>query len=216
MSSDHDRGREGSALSRRDFLLGASSVAAGGVIGAEADARAPRRSREASAEVPVLEGKVALALDVNGAKLELEVEPRTTLLSALRCHAEPALTGTKLVCDRGNCGACTVLLDGEPVYSCLTLAVRAAGRELRTIEGLARAGEPSPVQRAMHARDALMCGFCTPGFALVLTACLEKNPAAGLEDIRRACAGNLCRCGTYTHVFEAGLDAARELRGGGR
>lgn len=205
------------ALSRRDFLKGAGGVAAGGVLGAHVDAASERGARQdeaGSSEVECFAGLVPIALDVNGARLELEIEPRTTLLSALRCHAEPALTGTKLVCDRGNCGACTVLLDGEPVYSCLTLALSAVGRSVRTVEGLAEGSELSPVQAAMLRCDGLMCGFCTPGFTVALTACLERDPASDLDAIRRACAGNFCRCGTYPHVFQAGLEAGAQMRGG--
>ena len=142
------------------------------------------------------------------------MEPRTTLLSALRHHCDPPLTGTKLVCDRGNCGACTVLLDGEPVVSCLVLAADAAGREIRTVEGLAAGDELTPLQEAFCEEDALMCGFCTPGFVMAITACLERNPAAGLEEVKAACAGNVCRCGTYPHIFNAAHAAVRKQRGG--
>jgi xanthine dehydrogenase YagT iron-sulfur-binding subunit len=212
MSQASEPGRERSALSRRDFLKGAGGVAATGVIGSRAGAaEAPAQDEGATA---ALEGATEITLSVNGAPVKVTVEPRTTLLNALRCHAEPALTGTKLVCDRGNCGACTVLLDGEPVYSCLTLAVQAVGREVRTVEGLAQGGNLSPVQQAMLEKDALMCGFCTPGFEMSLTACLERNPAADLDEIKRGCSGNLCRCGTYPHIFAAGLAAGRQMKGG--
>ncbi len=201
------------ALTRRAFLKGAGGIAAGGAIGAAANAgtKAAREPR-----VPVLSGRTAIELTINGARREVAVEPRTTLLSALRVHLDPPLTGAKEVCDRGACGACTVLLDGEPVYACMLLAANCVGREVRTVEGLGRPGALSPVQEAFWKRDALMCGFCTPGFVMSVTACLEKNPQAGEGEIRAGCSGNLCRCGTYPHVFAAAEEAGKKMRGGKR
>jgi xanthine dehydrogenase YagT iron-sulfur-binding subunit len=198
-------------LSRRTFLKGAGGATAAGIVAREALAQGvgdsgPKR----------LSGSFELELRVNGAKQTVAVEPRTTLLSALRHKVEPALTGTKEVCAHGNCGACTVLLDGRPVYSCIVLAAHAAGREIRTVEGLGTASEPSAVQRAFCAHDASMCGFCTPGFVVSATAALEANPAADDAEIRRRLSGNLCRCGTYPHVFAAVKAAGDELRGGKR
>jgi len=211
MSRASDPDRERRTLSRRSFLMGAGGVvAAGGVLGRESGAPQPARAGQDGIESQ--RGEVELALRINGEEHGLTVEPRTTLLSALRTRLDPPLTGTKQVCDRGECGACTVLLDGEPIYSCLTLALAARGREITTVEGLARDGELSPVQEAMCAHDAMMCGFCTPGFAVSLTATLERKPDADLDEIRAGCAGNLCRCGTYPHVFEAGLEAGRRMR----
>jgi len=137
------------------------------------------------------------------------VEPRTTLLDALRNRANPPLTGSKLVCDRGNCGACSMIVGGKLVYGCLQLAVDARGKEVRTVEGLQRGDELSAVQRAFCEKDASMCGFCTPGFVMAITHCLENHPKADLERIKAACAGNLCRCGTQPHVFEAALSVAK-------
>ncbi|HVS11689.1 MAG TPA: (2Fe-2S)-binding protein, partial [Planctomycetota bacterium] len=152
----------------------------------------------------------------NGAKQKVKVEPRTTLLNALRNHCEPPLTGAKLVCDHGSCGACTVLLDGRPVYACMQLAANAAGREVTTVEGLAKGGELTPVQQAFVEHDALMCGFCTPGFVVSVSACLKEKPSATLDEIKTACSGNLCRCGTYPKIFEAALAAGKKLGGGPR
>ncbi len=194
-----------SSVSRRSFLKGAGGLAATSTLASEVQAGA-----QESDGVPALRGKTKLELNVNGENRPVEVEPRTTLLNALRNHAEPALTGTKIVCDRGTCGACTVILDGQPVYACMTLAVEAAGREVRTVEGLAQDGL-SPVQAAFCTEDALMCGFCTPGFLMSVTACLEKNPEASEAEVRAACAGNLCRCGTYPHIFKAALSAGRAM-----
>jgi len=191
-------------LSRRAFLKGAGGVAAGSVLRSKVDAARAQDSAEAG-----LEGEVTVEFMLNGAPERVKVEPRTTLLSALRHHLDRPATGTKEVCDQGNCGACTVLVDGEPVYSCMTLAVKAAGTEVRTVEGVAGADGLSTLQSEMWASDGLQCGYCTPGFVMSLTACLEKNPAAEMDELRAACSGNLCRCGTYTQVFEAGLAAAR-------
>lgn len=211
--SDSDPPRDGpSTLSRRAFLTGAGGVA-GGVAAGGLLRAAPLEGRPAPCAPgpPRLSGAVALKLRINGAERELVVEPRTSLLDALRVHLEEPLTGTKSVCDRGNCGACTVLVDGEPACSCLLLAVELEGRELTTVEGLAQDGRPSPVQRALCEADGLMCGFCTPGFAMSLTALLRRRPDAGLDEVREACAGNLCRCGTQPFVFQAALAAGAEL-----
>ena len=152
-------------------------------------------------------GPVAIELKINGTVRKVTVEPRTTLLSALRNRLD--LTGTKEVCDRGACGGCTVIVAGRAVNSCLMLALDARGREIRTIEGLAKGETLDPVQSAFVQHDALMCGYCTPGMVMSIRALLDRKPDPGLEDVRRAVAGNLCRCGTYPKVFEAALDAAR-------
>lgn len=202
-----DRG-SGAGLSRRAFLKGAGGVAAAGsVLRQEVEA-----GRAQAAAAAGLDGPVTVEFLLNGAQESVQVEPRTTLLSALRHHLARPATGTKEVCDQGNCGACTVLIDDEPVYACMTLAVKAAGRAVRTIEGVAGAEGLSTLQSEMWASDGMQCGYCTPGFVMSLTACLEKNPAAELAELRAACSGNLCRCGTYTQVFEAGLAAARAGR----
>lgn len=207
MSDSLDHDRKTSGFSRRSFLKGAGGVAAAGVA-LETAAGAVQD------DVERLDGWVELSLEVNGKTVPVRVQPRTTLLNALRNHTEPPLTGTKLVCDRGTCGACTVHLDGRPVYSCMTLAADATGRAITTVEGLAEDGELSPVQEAFCTHDALMCGFCTPGFLMSVTAALERNPAATEEEVRAACTGNLCRCGTQPHIFAAALAAGRRLQGG--
>jgi xanthine dehydrogenase YagT iron-sulfur-binding subunit len=197
-----------SRVSRRSFLKGAGGVAAAsGALGAaQAFAAGPTVER--------ISGTTEIELLVNGEKRKVRVEPRTTLLNALRNHCEPPVTGPKLVCDRGSCGACTVLVDKQPVYSCLQLAVDCTEKAITTVEGLAVDGKLSAVQEAFVAHDALMCGFCTPGFVMSVTACLERNPRATREELQRACSGNLCRCGTYPRVFEAALEAGRKLQGG--
>lgn len=195
-------------FTRRSFLVGAGGAAAGGLVG-QGMARAAQDGVERAS------GTVEIELSVNGAARKVAVEPRTTLLNALRNHLEPAVTGPKLVCDAGTCGACTVLLDDAPVYACMLLALDAVGRKVTTVEGLTPEGGLSVVQEAFVEKDASMCGFCTSGFVVSVHACLERNPGAGLEEVQRACSGNLCRCGTYSHVFDAALTAGERLRAGG-
>jgi aerobic-type carbon monoxide dehydrogenase small subunit (CoxS/CutS family) len=154
---------------------------------------------------------VRIAVEVNGELYEREVEPRTLLSDFVRHHL--GLTGTKVGCEHGVCGACTLQLDGEPVRSCLMLAVQARGRSVRTIEALADDGEPHPLQRAFNEKHALQCGFCTPGFLMSMEAFLRDNPDPPEEEIREALAGNLCRCTGYRGIVEAVESASRELRG---
>lgn len=192
---------------RRKFLKGVGIAGAGAAIAdhlwVEADAE-----QQQQAAGPV-SGSTKVVLDVNGRKRDVQLEPRTTLLNALRNHLEPAVTGPKLVCDMGTCGACTVLLDGKPVYSCLILAVDATNRKITTVEGLGTPDKPNAVQAAFVDKDASMCGFCTPGFVTTISAYLKKNPNPSLAEVREACKGNFCRCGTYPKVFEAALAAAK-------
>jgi aerobic-type carbon monoxide dehydrogenase small subunit (CoxS/CutS family) len=154
-------------------------------------------------QAPVVRGpgKVPVTLQVNGMEQMVFVEPRRTLLDALR--VDLALTGTKLVCGQGNCGACTVHVDGEAMYSCLLLAVECEGKQITTIEGIAPAGELHPVQRAFIANDALQCGFCTPGQVMAATALLERNPNPSDDEIIQGMSGNLCRCGAYRGIIRA-------------
>ena len=152
-----------------------------------------------------------ISVEINGHAYEGDVEPRTLLSDFIRHTA--GLTGTKVGCEQGVCGACTVQLDGEPVRSCLMLAVQARGRSLRTIEALALDGTLHPLQRAFHEAHALQCGFCTPGFLMSMEAFLREHPDADGEDLREALAGNLCRCTGYLGIVEAVEKAARETRG---
>jgi xanthine dehydrogenase YagT iron-sulfur-binding subunit len=192
------------SVSRRSFLKTFGSTAA---AAATTQVQAVAQELEkVNAEKVVGPGAVPITLQVNGKPLKLEVEPRVTLLEALRNHS--SLTGSKEVCDRGTCGACTVLLNGEPVYSCSILALEAQGRPITTIEGLANNGKLTPVQQAFIEQDALMCGYCTPGFVMSVTALLKKNPKPTVDQVKRACSGNLCRCGTYPRVMQAALKAA--------
>jgi aerobic-type carbon monoxide dehydrogenase small subunit (CoxS/CutS family) len=138
---------------------------------------------------------------VNGKRVDLMIEPRVTLLDALRTRAD--LTGNKRGCDRGACGACTMIVDGKAVYSCSTLAIEVQGKQIRNVDGLANGATLHPVQQAFCEKDALMCGFCTPGFIMASVALLEKNPAPTPEQIRKGLDGNICRCGTFSRIFEA-------------
>lgn len=200
-----------SGLTRRGFLKGVGGGLAGTAVLSTAALTAPEEAKAAAGKV-LGPGKVPVALRVNGRPMKVEVEPRVTLLSALRDHLD--LTGAKLVCDRGECGGCTVLLDGRPVYACMMLAVDAQGREITTVEGLGKGGQLDPVQAAFVQHDALMCGFCTPGLVMSVRGLLNRNPNPTMDDVKRACAGNLCRCGTYPKVFEAALAAAKMQKGG--
>jgi xanthine dehydrogenase YagT iron-sulfur-binding subunit len=200
-------------LSRRGFLKGVSGSAITAAalphvvlpaVGAAALAAAP--------DEPKGQKTLKVELDVNGEKRALEVEARETLLEVLRDRLD--LTGAKLVCDRGECGACTALLDGEPVYSCMMLAADAQGRKIVTVEGLAKGDQLHPVQEAFLEYDGYQCGFCTPGQILSCVALVNRNPNPTIDDVKDAIAGNLCRCGTYTKIFEAALAAAKVSRGG--
>jgi xanthine dehydrogenase YagT iron-sulfur-binding subunit len=184
-------------VSRREFLKGAgvtslaSAVTAAGV--ADADAQTGVRV--------IGPGDVPVTLMVNGKRLDLRIEPRVTLLDAIRNRAD--LTGNKRVCDRGACGACTMIVDGRTVYSCSTLAIEVQGKQIRTVDGLANGATMHPVQQAFCDVDALMCGFCTPGFVVATVALLEKHPNATPEQMRKGLDGNICRCGTFVRIMEA-------------
>lgn len=212
MSRDERKRRKPAAISRRSFIKGAGAVAAAaGLIQVPDACAADSAVPEEGVAERLGPGPQTIELRINGETKRLVIEPRVTLLRALREHL--GLTGTKLVCDRGACGACTVHLDGRPVTSCMVLAVDARGHEVTTIEGLGNPSNIHPVQAAFVEHDAMQCGFCTPGMVMSVAAVLQAGPNASRDDIRRATAGNICRCGTYPHVFEAALAAAKDLRG---
>jgi len=198
-----------SGLSRRGFLKG---VGAGGAVVSMATGCTSLDRNGAVTLEPRGPGNTSITLNINGRRRKLAVEPRVTLLDALRNRLD--LTGSKKVCDRGTCGSCTVLVDGEPAYSCSMLAVEAAGRKITTIEGLGTPERMNTVQKAFVENDAQQCRFCTPGFVVACTALLNKNPNASLEEAQAGCGGNLCRCGTYAGMNEALMDAAKSLKGG--
>jgi xanthine dehydrogenase YagT iron-sulfur-binding subunit len=199
-----------SGLGRRSFLRGAGFTTAGTAVLEQVELIAKESSNHS---VPVGPGRLALVLNVNGKDYRLAAEPRTTLAEALRY--ELGLTGTKVVCDRGACSACTVWLDKTPANACLTLAIDVGKRRITTIEGLANGNDLHPVQAAFIKHDALQCGFCTPGMIMSCAALLERNPDPNLNDVKLATAGNLCRCGTYPKIFDAALDAAQTQKSAG-
>lgn len=189
-----DTSEDESGVSRRDFLkISGASVAVPMVVG-------PTVVKVAGAEVPVHgPGAVPVTLNVNGKMLKAQFEPRVTLLDALRDTFD--LTGAKKVCDRAECGACTVLMDGHPVYACSILAVDAQEHKIETIESLtAGAGGLHPIQQAFIDNDAQQCGFCTPGFVVATKALLDKYPNPTPEQAHHELAGNFCRCGTYAGI----------------
>lgn len=197
-------------LGRRSFLRGAGLTAAGATVLDRVELIAKEVSNASPAVGP---GRTPVTLRVNGKDYRVALEPRTTLAEALRYDL--GLTGTKIVCDRGACSACTVWLDKVPVNSCMTLAMDVGKRHITTIEGLAHGDELHPVQAAFVKHDALQCGFCTPGMVMSCAALLESNSNPDLNDVKLATSGNLCRCGTYPKVFDATLEAAQTRRSAG-
>ena len=212
MSRKKEKRRKSSrndGFSRRDFLKGAGVAVSGGLIAGEK----PALASPADAKTPILgPGKVPVTLQINGKPQKLELEPRMTLLDALRNSLD--ITSAKKVCDRGTCGACTVILDGKPVYACSVLAIEAQGKDIQTIEGLATGGRLHPVSAAFVDHDAQQCGFCTPGFVMAAKAFIDKNPNPTMVDVEKGLGGNLCRCGTYVGVRQAVLEAAKVMKGG--
>jgi xanthine dehydrogenase YagT iron-sulfur-binding subunit len=187
---------EGTGVSRRDFLK------IGGIAATVPLVAGPKLVEAAGEPVKVYgPGKVPVELTVNGARHSLQLEPRVTLLDALRDQLE--ITGAKRVCDRGECGTCTVLLDNKAVYACSVLALEAQGKAITTVEALMQGGKLHPVQQAFVDNDASQCGFCTPGFVVACKAFLDRNPKPSSEDIRRGLSGNFCRCGTYHGIQQA-------------
>ncbi len=197
MSRDHNK------FTRRRFLEGAGLGAATTV---SIDCKPPEVA-EAGGVQALGPDAVPVVLRINGAEKKLSIEPRQTLAEVLR--GELGMTGTKVVCDRGACSACTVWLDDVPVNSCMTFALDAVGKEVTTIEGLANNGQLHPVQREFIAHDAAQCGFCTPGMVMSCAALLHRKPSPSLDDVRAAVSGNLCRCATYPKVFAATLAASK-------
>jgi xanthine dehydrogenase YagT iron-sulfur-binding subunit len=206
---------QGTPISRRSFLKGvgtgavAASVVPNVLVGAETAAEAQMGDEITRAKIK---------LNINNKTHEVEVESRTTLLSVLRDGFDTNgnhldLTGAKQICDRGECGGCTVQVDGKAVYSCMTLALEAQGKQITTVEGLANGDRLHPVQEAFVQHDALMCGFCTPGFVVAAKSLLDQNPSPSPDEIKEGLAGNICRCGTYPFIFEAVETASRKMGG---
>jgi xanthine dehydrogenase YagT iron-sulfur-binding subunit len=211
---EHDphprNGPDGNGLghSRRDFLRGSGLAAASAVLTGQATV-ALDEAQAADDAPKVLSGELDLTLNVNGKDMSCKAEPRSTLLDTLRHRLD--VTGPKRVCDRASCGACTVIVDGDPVYACTTLAIACKGKKVETLEGFDTGAKSVP--HAFHQHDGLMCGYCTPGFVTACKAMLDKNPNPTPEEIRRGLDGNICRCGTYVGVLEAAMAAAKAMKG---
>jgi xanthine dehydrogenase YagT iron-sulfur-binding subunit len=205
MKDDDARKPEPTGVTRRDFMkISGIGVAVPLLVG-------PTVVKAAGEDVGVHgPGKVPVELTVNGKTLNAQLEPRVTLLDALRDNFN--LTGAKRVCDRGVCGACTVLMDGKTVYACAVLAIDAQGKKITTIEGLTEGDALTPVMQAFVDHDAQQCGFCTPGFIVATTHFLEQHPHPTAEDIRRGLSGNYCRCGTYDGIRAVVLASSQERR----
>jgi xanthine dehydrogenase YagT iron-sulfur-binding subunit len=194
--------------SRRDFLRGSGIAAASAVLTGPATV-ALDEARAAEQAPEFLSGTVKITLKVNGEDRSCQVEPRSTLLDTLRHRLD--VTGPKRVCDRASCGACTAIVDGAAVYSCTTLAVSCQGKDVKTLESF-DTGEAG-VPHAFVQNDAMMCGYCTPGFVTACKALLDKNPNPSPEEIRKGLDGNICRCGTYVGVVNAAMAAAKAMKG---
>jgi len=195
-------------ISRRGFLRGASLTTVG-TVALQTGVLGNAMPEETLAEKSIGPDAALIKLSVNGKIRQLAVEPRATLATALRDHLK--LTGTKIVCDRGACSACTVWVNGKPVNSCLTLAVEVTDKEITTIEGIGTVDNLHPVQQAFVDHDASQCGFCTPGMIMTATHLLQNNANPNLEDVKVALRGNLCRCGTHPNVFKATLAASKKM-----
>lgn len=193
-------------LTRRGFLTTVGVGAVSAIVASGKISAAEENVPEATAEKVMVEKMVAVNLLVNDQHHRMLIEPRWSLLHVLREHLE--LTGTKVGCERGECGACTVLIDDVPRYACLTLAVEAEGKKITTIEGLMQGEDPGPVQQAFIEEDAMQCGYCTPGQIMSIEGLLRANSQPSTEEIRMAVSGNICRCGTYAHIVKAAGRAA--------
>lgn len=194
-------------FSRRGFLKGAGVTAATTVI-ESANALAREAKDAIHPDRTLGPDALPVKLHINGHEHAVTIEPRYTLAETLRDNL--GLTGTKVVCDRGSCSACTVWIDNTPTLACMTLAIDTVGRQITTIEGLSHGDTMHQVQAAFVKHDAMQCGFCTPGMVMSCAALLQRNPNPSLDDVKHAISGNLCRCGTYPKVFAATLDVAQQ------
>lgn len=203
---DPEAKKPDSGFSRRGFLQGvgvSGGALSTGVLEQEAQAQTPAN---------VVSGDKEITLQINGKAHKITVEPRRTLLDVLRDQLD--LTAAKRVCDRGTCGACTVIVDGRANYSCTVLAIDAQGKKIETLEGIAQGRNPHPIVNSFVENDAQQCGYCTPGFVVASKAFLDKNPNPTFDQVKEGLGGNLCRCGTYVGIRKAVLDAASKLKGG--
>ena len=204
-TKDPEAQKPTSGFSRRGFLqgVGVSGGAIGtGILESEAQAQTP---------TGVISGETAITLQINGKPHKATVEPRVTLLDVMRNQLD--LTAAKRVCDRGTCGACTVIVDGKATYACTILAIDAQGKKIETLEGIAQGRNPHPIVNAFVEHDAQQCGYCTPGFVVAAKAFLDRTPNPSYEQVKEGLGGNFCRCGTYVGIRKAVMDAAK-ARGG--
>ena len=197
-----DKPEEKNQISRRSFLKGLGVTSAGAAVLDNTIIASQFQKAGILKDEAIIPAKgTSILLTINGKKEKVFVEPRTTLAEAIRIKLE--LTGTKLGCERGACGACTVIIDGKPINSCMTFAIDAEGKEITTIEGLDNDNKLSDLQESFIEHDALQCGFCTSGIIMSSDALLKSNPSPSEDEIKDAISGNICRCGTYPKVFEA-------------
>jgi xanthine dehydrogenase YagT iron-sulfur-binding subunit len=201
---DPEAQKPASGFSRRGFLQGVG-VSGGALTVLETEALAQTPAHVISGETPI-------TLQINGKPYKTTVEPRMTLLDVMRNQLDH--TAAKRVCDRGTCGACTMIVDNKAVYSCTVLAIDAQGQQIQTLEGIAQGRNPHPIVNAFVENDAQQCGYCTPGFVVASKAFLDKNPNPTYEQVKEGLGGNLCRCGTYVGIRKAVLQAASQLKGG--
>lgn len=204
---DSETPKKQSGFSRRGFVqgVGIGSGAIGtGILAPDAQAQ--------PAPGGVLSGEVPITLTINGKAHKANVEPRETLLDVMRNNLD--LTAAKRVCDRGTCGACTVIVDNKAMYACTILAIDAQGRQIQTLEGIAQGSNPHPIVNAFVNNDAQQCGYCTPGFVVASKAFLDRNPNPTIDQVKEGLGGNLCRCGTYVGIRAAVLEASKQLKGG--
>jgi xanthine dehydrogenase YagT iron-sulfur-binding subunit len=213
MKDPREHNKNGPGLSRRQFLRGTGAAAATTALATvPLKALATTEADDAGKVAGMGPAPVKIELNVNGMKHSGFVEPRVTLLDALRDYMD--VTGCKRVCDRGSCGACTVMLDGKPIYSCTMFAVEAQDRPIKTAEALLDNGKLDAVPAAFVHNDAQQCGFCTPGFVVAMRAAFDKNPDAKPPEIEEALAGNICRCGTYQQMRDAIAELCKAGKGG--
>ena len=210
--SDKEK-KQGTNISRRNFIKG---VGTGTVAATVVPSVLISGEKTADAQTGDAVERATIQLNINGKPYQVEVEARTTLLTVLRDGIDTSgdnidLTGAKLICDRGECGGCTVMVDGKSVYACMMLAMDTQDKQITTVEGLADGDDLHPVQEAFIQHDALMCGFCTPGFVVSSAALLSENTKPTLEEIKVGLSGNTCRCGTYPFIFDAVKTASRKM-----
>ncbi len=213
---DQEQNGRSFVVTRRSFIKGAGAgVAGAAVVGGSAAIDSNTEAEAQGGGQRIGPGPVRMTLNINGVNRTVEVEPRTTLINVLRgvghrpLSPDQALTGSKVGCDRGSCGACTVMVDGKAVYGCMMLAADARGRKILTVEGLSQTGKLTAIQQQMVEKDGYQCGFCTPGFVMSLTALMRRKANPTLDEVKMAVSGNTCRCGTYPRIFEAALAAAK-------